>query len=72
MKTLLSIAEQLFGLFVDDWRTSAAAIAWFAIVALALPIAVRSTETRSVLLFAGLALVLIASVAIGARERSAH
>jgi uncharacterized membrane protein len=72
VKAIVSVARELFGLFVDDWRTSAGVIAWFAIVVVGLPFVARSAEARSALLFAGLAAVLVVSVLLGARERSSH
>ena len=59
--------KQVYGLFVDDGALSLAICVWLLIVWFALPYAVASPSVRPVIMFAGLAVLLLDSVRRGAR-----
>ena len=66
MTALRSILRAILGLFVDDWRTSLAVLAWLAVAAVLGPMLGRAVV--GIGLTAGLAAILIVSVAIAARR----
>lgn len=68
MNVLRTIVAELIGLFVDDGLFAAAVLIWVAVVGLVSPAIGLSPTWRGVLLFVGLAAILIESVARGARS----
>lgn len=68
MTWIRAIAAELFGLFVDDGTFALAILAWLAVCGLALPRVGVGPEAQGVLLFAGLAAVLVESAARRARR----
>lgn len=69
MSWLRTIIREVFGLFVDDLSFAAAILIWLAIVAFALPhVGVPSVYT-GIVLFAGLAVILIESTLRYARRK---
>ncbi|MFK0642926.1 hypothetical protein NO134_21780 [Ochrobactrum sp. BD22] len=67
MNWLTTIAKELFGLFVDDWGFAVAIIVWPAIVWV-LSGYIHHSGWDGVVLFGGLALILIGSAARRARH----
>jgi uncharacterized membrane protein len=65
MSWLASGLKQLYGLFVDDGALSLAICVWVLIVWFVLPLIVASATTRPIVLFIGLAVLLIDSVRRG-------
>jgi membrane protein implicated in regulation of membrane protease activity len=63
MNALNAIAGKLVTLFVDDLLFAGAIAGWLALIALATAFAAGPPALRAIALFAGLAIVLIASVA---------
>jgi hypothetical protein len=72
VRTIVAGLRELAGLFIDDWRTSVGVVVWLAVGASALPQIVANGEVRAVALFAGLAAVLVASVALAAWSRGSR
>jgi membrane protein implicated in regulation of membrane protease activity len=69
MRWLKSIVREILGLFVDDGSLAIAILIWLALTVALLP---RVAETRwwaNLVLFAGLAVILIESVLRYARQR---
>ena len=62
MTWLASAAKQLYGLFVDDGALSLAICLWLLATALVLPHVLTNENGRAIVLFAGLALLLLYSV----------
>ena len=69
MRWLRSIASELLGLFVDDWHDALAILVWLAAGWLLLPRLGLPGALPPVLLFAGLAVILLASALRRARRR---
>ena len=69
MTALKAIATELFGLFVDSAALAIAIIIWLAAVGLALPRAGNFAAYTGVVLFLGLAAILLASVVQHARQQ---
>ncbi len=61
MRFLRKMLGELFGLFVDDGAFAAAVVIWLAFVALLLPRLNAARTWGGAVLFAGLAVILIAS-----------
>jgi hypothetical protein len=59
--------KQVYGLFVDDGALSLAICVWLLIVWFALPAVVANPSVRPVIMFAGLAALLLDSVRRGSR-----
>ena len=68
MKWLKAIFEELIGLFVDDGRFALAIVAWVAILGL-VSRATSAGAWQGVVLFAGLAVILVESVLRRTRRR---
>lgn len=68
MNVLRTIVAELIGLFVDDGLFAAAVLIWVAVVGLVSPAIGLAPTSRGVLLFVGLAAILIESVARRARS----
>lgn len=68
MRWLLSGLKQIYGLFVDDGALSLAICIWLLVVWFALPHVVVSATTRPIVLFIGLAILLVDSVRRGSRR----
>lgn len=62
MQWLKSILREAFGLFVDDGWLALACIIWLAVVWRLLPLLPIPPSWRGVILFLGLAAILLASV----------
>ncbi len=67
MKALRAIASELFGLFIEDGAFAAAIGLWLSACGALAYVHGAPPHTRALALFAGLAIILIASVARGAR-----
>lgn len=61
MSWIKAICREIFGLFVDDGSFALSVLAWLAAVWLILPFAGIAPIWRSVILFVGLALILVES-----------
>lgn len=72
MRWLKTILREAFGLFVDDGWLAVASILWLAIVWRLLPLAPIPAVWRSVILFLGLATILLASVLHRCRRKAAR
>lgn len=68
MRWASTIVREVFGLFVDDGSFAVAILVWLVLVALALPRLGIGMSWEGVILFAGLALILVASAAQRARR----
>lgn len=68
MNVLRTILAELIGLFVDDGLFAAAVLIWVVLIGLAGPIVGVPASWRGILLFLGLAAILIDSVARRARS----
>jgi hypothetical protein len=62
MRWLKTIIREAFGLFVDDGWLALASIAWLAVVWRLLPLLPIPSSWHGVILFLGLAAILLASV----------
>ncbi len=71
MTWLRKIAAELFGLFVDDGSFAIAILVWLGVLWLALPHLPINNTWRAIILFAGLAIILVESVLRRARQRQA-
>ena len=69
MTWLSKIAAELFGLFVDDGSFAIAILDWLGVAWLALPYLPINNTWRAMILFAGLAIILVESVLRRARQR---
>lgn len=67
-RTLGAILTEIYGLFVEDGPLAAAILAWVAFAALALPRLDVARAWGGPILFAGLAVILIAGSLRGARR----
>jgi hypothetical protein len=65
MTWLASVFKQIYGLFVDDGALSLAICIWLLVVWFALPHVIANGTTRSIVLFTGLAVLLVDSVRRG-------
>ena len=61
MKWIGAIAREVFGLFVDDGRFAVAIFVWLVLVGLGLPWLGVAAGLEGLILFAGLALILVTS-----------
>jgi hypothetical protein len=71
MRWLGTVLRELVALFVDDGSLAVLAVLWLAAVWLILPLLVPEPGLRGLLLFLGLAAILIGSARAGARRRRA-
>ena len=69
MKWLADAGRELVGLFVDDGSLALAVLAWVAIAVLAFPVLPVDRSWLAVVLFAGLALILVENLLRTARRR---
>ncbi len=67
MKLVELIAREVFGLFVDDGTFAVAILAWLALAGLGAPRLGIAPAWQGFILFAGLAVLLVASVVRRAR-----
>jgi len=67
MSALRKASAELFGLFVEDRAFALAIALWIAICGALAYLHAGSTQTRSLALFVGLAVILIATVVRAAR-----
>ena len=72
MKWLKNILREIFGLFVDDGSFAIAILIWLAVVRWVTPYLNISARTSSILLFVGLALILVESAARYSRHKRQH
>lgn len=68
MKTLLTIIEELWGLFVDDGTLAVGIILWLLLVALVLPLTGIPPQFEGAILLAGLVLGLMENIWRAARK----
>ncbi len=71
MTWLKKILAELFGLFVDDGSFAIAILVWLGVLWLALPHFPIDNTWRAMILFAGLAIILVESVSRRARQLKA-
>lgn len=71
MRWLLTVLRELVGLFVDDGSLALLALLWLAAIWLLGPLLVPAAGLRGLLLFLGLAAILVGSARAGARRRRA-
>ncbi len=69
MSWLRTIAREVFGLFVDDLSFAAAILIWLAVVSFVLPRTGLPSAYTGVVLFVGLAVILIESTLRYARRK---
>lgn len=69
MSMLAAIAKELLGLFVDDGSLALAILAWVALFAGLMSVSALPAAAAGILLFAGLAGILIENVLRRARKR---
>jgi hypothetical protein len=62
MKVLITAAQEVYGLFVEDGSYAIAIIVWLAIAALVFPHVSATGAWRGPLLFAGMIVILLESV----------
>ena len=65
MSWFAAAAKQVYGLFVDDGALSAAICVWLVVAAFVLP-HIAPPQIQPIILFAGLALLLVDSIRRGA------
>ncbi len=70
MKALQRLGSELLGLFVDDWTFAAAVALWVALIAFGARLGGNENPWLGPLLFAGLSVVLLASVFSASKKRS--
>jgi hypothetical protein len=70
VKQLRAALEELVGLFVEDRLFALAIALWIAAIAAAQAFALGTPEARSILLFAGLVAILLASVVRAPQPRA--
>jgi uncharacterized membrane protein len=70
MTWLMTALKQIYGLFVEDGALSLAICVWLLIVWFVLPHIVASDTARPIVLFIGLAVLLVDSVRRGSALRS--
>lgn len=68
LPSLKRVAAEIFGLFVDDGSFALTILAWLAVVALVLTRLDISRAWLGVILFGGLAVILVESAIRGARR----
>lgn len=68
MNILRTIVSEMVGLFIDDGLFAAAIVVWVILIGLAAPALGVPTDWRGILLFTGLAVILIESVARRSRS----
>ncbi|HEY2131389.1 MAG TPA: hypothetical protein VGH36_00190 [Acetobacteraceae bacterium] len=68
MSWLKTISSEIFGLFVDDGSFALAILVWLALVWLVLPRLALPAAWGGIILFAGLALILLESAMRRARR----
>ena len=68
MNWVRSILRELFGLFVDDASFAASILVWLGVAWLVLPRLAVASGWNGVILFAGLALILLESAVRRARR----
>lgn len=68
MKVILTAAEELYGLFVDDGSYALSILAWVAIAVLLFPRLPGSSTSHAGALFGGLVVILLESVHRAARK----
>jgi hypothetical protein len=68
MRWLKTISSEIFGLFVDDGSFALAILVWLALVWLVLPRLAMPVAWGGIVLFAGLALILLESALRRARR----
>jgi len=68
MVWLETVVRELYGLFVDDGRLALTVVAWLVACWLVLPHVAAGALWPAVLLFAGLAAILVESVSRRARK----
>ncbi len=68
MSWIRTVLREVFGLFVDDGSFALAIVAWLLLVWLVLPRLGVDARWTGVILFAGLALILVESVTRRARR----
>jgi hypothetical protein len=68
MRWLKAVLGEIFGLFVDDGRFSLAILVWVGAVWLLLPLLNMPPTWNGVILFAGLAVILVESALRRARK----
>ena len=69
MNVLKTAVQEVIGLFIEDGRYAAAICIWIAFVWFALPRLGIPPEIRPILLFVGLAVLLVENVARSARKK---
>ncbi len=69
MNAVRTIASELLGLFIENWVFAGAIGAWIAVVAIDATLRPHEGAQRGVLLFAGLACILLASVVRASTKR---
>lgn len=69
MRWIKSIAREIYGLFVDDGSFAIAILVWLGLAVAVVPHVAPGARWAGPALFAGLALILIASVLRFARHR---
>jgi hypothetical protein len=72
MRIIAAVARELFGLFVDDGAFAVAIAAWLAVGAATLPRLAPDAALAGIALFAGLTLILFASLRRASRPRAPH
>ena len=70
MSWLKSIAQEIFGLFVDDGSFAIAVLFWLAVVILVLPRFAPGARWEGPTFFVGLAVILVESVLRFSRRRT--
>lgn len=68
MKWIGTVVREVFGLFVDDGSFAIAILVWLVLVGLGLPRLGIAAGWDGLILFAGLALILVATAAQRARR----
>jgi hypothetical protein len=68
MRWLRTVVRELYGLFVDDGRFALTVVIWLCVCWLILPRVAASTFWPGMLLFAGLAAILVESASRRARK----
>jgi hypothetical protein len=68
MRWMSTILSEVFGLFVDDGSFAIAILAWLAVIALILPRLGVAAGWDGLILFVGLALILVESAARRAKR----
>lgn len=69
MNALRSLTAELIGLFIEDRFFALAVAVWLAFIIVTAPLWNGSSLARGIVLFCGLAVILIVSIFHGARKR---